>query len=100
MTTCCLALEDGVYYKGNSFGAQGEVTAEIIFNTGMTGYQEILTDPSHKGQMVIMTYPEIGNYGVNDEDIQSAAQAVAEGIAELRSEKFTVLSLQEYHKNT
>lgn len=66
-----LALEDGKIYKGKSFGAQGESYGEVVFNTSMTGYQEILTDPSYKGQMVTMTYPLIGNYGINDEDVES-----------------------------
>ena len=63
-----LALENGVYFEGSSFGATGETTGEVVFNTAMTGYQEILTDPSYHGQMVVMTYPLIGNYGVNDID--------------------------------
>ena len=67
-----IALEDGKIYKGKSFGAGGERYGEVVFNTSMTGYQEILTDPSYKGQMVTMTYPLIGNYGVNDEDAESA----------------------------
>ena len=67
-----LALEDGKIYKGGSFGAAGERCGEVVFNTSMTGYQEILTDPSYKGQMVTMTYPLIGNYGVNDEDAESS----------------------------
>jgi len=66
-----LALEDGTIFHGESFGAQGEVIGEIVFNTGMTGYQEVLTDPSYCGQIVAMTYPLIGNYGVNSEDIES-----------------------------
>jgi len=66
-----LALEDGRIYKGLSFGAEGERYGEVVFNTSMTGYQEILTDPSYKGQIVAMTYPLIGNYGVNDEDAES-----------------------------
>ena len=66
-----LALEDGTVYKGYAFGATGEVSGEVVFNTSMTGYQEILTDPSYKGQIVTMTYPEIGNYGVNEEDAES-----------------------------
>lgn len=66
-----LALEDGTYFKGESFGASGESYGEIVFNTSMTGYQEILTDPSYKGQIVAMTYPLIGNYGINPEDIES-----------------------------
>jgi carbamoyl-phosphate synthase small subunit len=66
-----LALEDGKIYKGLSFGASGERYGEVVFNTSMAGYQEILTDPSYKGQIVTMTYPLIGNYGVNDEDVES-----------------------------
>lgn len=66
-----LALEDGSVFSGTSFGAQGEVDGEVVFNTSMTGYQEILTDPSYRGQIVTMTYTEIGNYGVNDEDVES-----------------------------
>ncbi len=66
-----LALEDGTVYSGYCFGAVGEVEGEVVFNTSMTGYQEILTDPSYRGQIVTMTYPEIGNYGVNREDLES-----------------------------
>jgi carbamoyl-phosphate synthase small subunit len=66
-----LALEDGAVFEGWSFGFLGEKTGEVVFNTSMTGYQEILTDPSYKGQIVIMTYPLIGNYGINQEDIES-----------------------------
>jgi carbamoyl-phosphate synthase small subunit len=66
-----LALEDGRYFEGISFGARGERSGEIVFNTSMAGYQEILTDPSYKGQIVTMTYPLIGNYGVNEEDFES-----------------------------
>jgi carbamoyl-phosphate synthase small subunit len=66
-----LALEDGTVYTGTAFGAAGEVDGEVVFNTSMTGYQEILTDPSYRGQIVTMTYPEIGNYGVNPEDVES-----------------------------
>lgn len=69
--TAILALEDGKIYRGESFGAQGERFGECVFNTSMTGYQEILTDPSYKGQIVTMTYPLIGNYGVNEEDVES-----------------------------
>lgn len=66
-----LALEDGTIFKGLSFGATGERCGEVVFNTSLTGYQEILTDPSYKGQIVTMTYPLIGNYGVNPEDVES-----------------------------
>lgn len=67
-----LILEDGAIYEGTGFGASGESFGEIVFNTGMTGYQEVLTDPSYCGQIVTMTYPLIGNYGVNVDDIESA----------------------------
>src|SRR6059058_4686238 len=66
-----LALEDGTVYTGRAFGARGEKFGEVVFNTSMTGYQEVLTDPSYKGQIVTMTYPLIGNYGVNPEDRES-----------------------------
>lgn len=67
-----LALEDGTMFYGESFGTEGEIIGEIVFNTGMTGYQEVLTDPSYCGQIVTMTYPLIGNYGINMEDIESS----------------------------
>jgi carbamoyl-phosphate synthase small subunit len=66
-----LVLEDGRTFKGASFGAEGETFGEVVFNTSMSGYQEILTDPSYAGQIVCMTYPLIGNYGVNAEDVES-----------------------------
>ena len=66
-----LALEDGRLFQGWSFGAPGEHMGEVVFNTSMTGYQEVITDPSYKGQIVTMTYPLIGNYGVNEEDFES-----------------------------
>ena len=66
-----LALVDGTVFEGRAFGASGEVHGEVVFNTSMTGYQEILTDPSYCGQIVTMTYPLIGNYGVNVEDVES-----------------------------
>ncbi|HEX9664007.1 MAG TPA: glutamine-hydrolyzing carbamoyl-phosphate synthase small subunit [Candidatus Binatia bacterium] len=66
-----LALADGRYFEGLSFGAAGEAAGEVVFNTSMTGYQEILTDPSYEGQLVAMTYPQIGNVGVNLEDVES-----------------------------
>jgi len=67
-----VALEDGRIFEGESFTGPGEAFGEVVFNTGMTGYQEILTDPSYKGQIVTMTYPLIGNYGINPEDMESA----------------------------
>ena len=66
-----LVLEDGTTFYGNAFAGSGEVSGEIVFNTSMTGYQEVLTDPSYKGQIVTMTYPLIGNYGINSEDMES-----------------------------
>lgn len=75
--TVILALENGKIFKGTNFGAEGESTGEIVFNTGMTGYQEVLTDPSYHRQIVTMTYPLIGNYGINPEDFESDKPYVA-----------------------
>ena len=72
-----LALEDGTWFRGAAAGAQGEARGEVVFNTSMTGYQEVLTDPSYSGQIVTMTCPEIGNYGVSMEDLESRAPQVA-----------------------
>jgi carbamoyl-phosphate synthase small subunit len=72
-----LALEDGTVFSGRSFGREGETTGEVVFNTALCGYQEVLTDPSYAGQIVTMTYPHIGNYGVNREDVESARPQVA-----------------------
>jgi len=72
MDTAKLALENGTVFTGGAFGARGEIDGEVVFNTSMTGYQEILTDPSYHGQIVTMTYPQIGNYGVNGQDIESS----------------------------
>src|SRR5947208_13187326 len=66
-----LALRDGRVFRGESLGAAGEASGEVVFNTGMTGYQEILTDPSYAGQIVLLTYPLIGNYGINEDDFES-----------------------------
>ncbi|MEC9008213.1 MAG: glutamine-hydrolyzing carbamoyl-phosphate synthase small subunit [Planctomycetota bacterium] len=71
-----LALADGTVFTGNGFGATGEVYGEVVFNTSMTGYQEILTDPSYFGQIVTMTYPLIGNYGANEVDVESGGVAL------------------------
>src|SRR5207249_8303985 len=68
---CKLALEDGSVFTGSAFGATGTQAGEVIFNTSMTGYQEIFTDPSYCGQIVTMTFPLIGNYGVNPQDFES-----------------------------
>jgi carbamoyl-phosphate synthase small subunit len=98
-----LALEDGIIFRGKSFGATGERYGELVFNTSMTGYQEIITDPSYKGQIVIMTYPLIGNYGINKEDVESK-QPFVEGFvvrecskisSNWRSEKSLVDYLKE-----
>lgn len=72
MRRAILALADGTVFVGQSFGAEGEVTGEVVFNTSMTGYQEVLTDPSYNGQIVTMTYSQQGNYGINPEDIESS----------------------------
>jgi carbamoyl-phosphate synthase small subunit len=85
-----LALEDGLVFRGHAFGAEGEAYGEVVFNTSMTGYQEILTDPSYKGQMVCMTYPLIGNYGVNKEDVESSRPFV---------EGFIVKEVSRVHSN-
>lgn len=75
--TAKLALEDGTVFAGIAFGAEGEVDGEVCFNTSMTGYQEILTDPSYRGQIVTMTYPQIGNYGVNADDVENTRPHLA-----------------------
>lgn len=85
--TAKLALEDGTVFAGTAFGAAGEVDGEVCFNTSMTGYQEILTDPSYRGQIVTMTYPEIGNYGVNDEDVESRRPHLAGFIVREKSRR-------------
>ncbi len=77
MTDAILALEDGTTLRGRAAGAEGEAGGEVVFNTSMTGYQEILTDPSYAGQIVTMTSAEIGNYGVSDDDVESRGPQVA-----------------------
>src|SRR6188508_2724485 len=72
-----LALENGTWFRGRAAGAEGETAGEVVFNTSMTGYQEVLTDPSYKEQIVTMTSPEIGNYGVTPEDVESRGLQVA-----------------------
>ncbi len=98
-----LALEDGTVFDGWSFGFSGEKTGEIVFNTSMTGYQEILTDPSYKGQIVTMTYPLIGNYGITQEDVESRAPKVEGFIVKENSPIFSnwrgVYSLSDYLVN-
>ncbi len=95
-----LALEDGTVYTGRALGASGEVAGEVVFNTSMTGYQEILTDPSYRGQIVTMTYPQIGNYGVNRQDVESdriyLAGFVIREYSRRASNYRSQLSLEEY----
>ena len=110
-----LVLNDGVVFEGIGFGSEGETIGEVVFNTSMTGYQEILTDPSYKGQIVTMTYSQIGNYGINEEDIESNGGIKSEGFivkeacgfpsnwraekSEVRSQKSEVIkSLGDYLK--
>ena len=97
-----IALEDGTIFEGVSFGAAGQRYGEVVFNTSLTGYQEILTDPSYKGQIVTMTYPLIGNYGINTEDIESRKPFV-EGLiirekSRIASNWRSLKSLEEYLK--
>jgi len=95
-----LALEDGRYFEGESFGATGTRVGEVCFNTAMTGYQEVLTDPSYRGQMVAMTYPLIGNYGINSLDQESSSPHVRgfiiEELTEIPSNWRSEMSLDEY----
>ncbi len=88
--TAKLALEDGTVFTGRAFGAAGTSEGEVVFNTSMTGYQEILTDPSYKGQIVTMTYPLIGNYGINLEDVESKSPHVS---------GFVIKELSPVHSN-
>ena len=76
-TEAILALEDGTWFRGQAAGAEGVAGGEVVFNTSMTGYQEVLTDPSYSGQIVTMTCPEIGNYGVSAADVESRRPQVA-----------------------
>jgi len=101
-----LVLEDGAVFFGFAFAGQGEAMGEVVFNTGMTGYQEVLTDPSYKEQIVTMTYPLIGNYGINDEDMESSSIHL-EGLvvkeyqdfpSNFRSKKKLSTFLEEYGK--
>ncbi len=97
-----LVLEDGTLYRGWSFGASGTTLGEVVFNTGMTGYQEVLTDPSYCGQMVVFTYPELGNTGVNAEDEESQRPyvkgAIAKNICAQPSNWRSTQSLGDYLK--
>src|SRR5919206_347433 len=97
-----LLLEDGRIFRGRGHGYQGEAVGEVVFNTSMTGYQEILTDPSYEGQIVTMTYPLIGNYGINRQDVESKRPHVAgfiiKELAPLHSNYRADMSLDEYLK--
>jgi len=97
-----LALEDGTVYEGVSIGSTGEVDGEVVFNTSMTGFQEIMTDPSYRGQIVTMTNPMIGNYGVNDDDVESRKPQLSGFVvredSRIKSNFRSNLTLQEYLK--
>ncbi len=98
-----LILEDGTEFEGTLFGAPVECLGEVVFNTSMSGYQEVLTDPSYSGQIITMTYPMIGNYGVNDEDVESHAVQVAGFVVREYSKTYSnyraVMSLGQYLAN-
>ena len=100
MARAALALEDGTVYFGESFGGRGTSSGEVCFNTSMTGYQEILTDPSYRGQILCMTTPQIGNYGVNRDDVESAgihmAGFVVREVSRIPSNFTATGSLQDY----
>jgi carbamoyl-phosphate synthase small subunit len=89
-TRALLVLEDGAVFRGTAFAGRGRALGEVVFNTSMSGYQEVLTDPSYKGQIVAMTYPLTGTYGVNDEDMESAA---------IQVEGFIVKEYQDFPSN-
>lgn len=97
-----LVLADGTTYRGLSFGATGTTIGEVVFNTGMTGYQEVLTDPSYRGQMIVFTYPELGNTGCNEEDEESngpqVKAAIARNICDRPSNWRSTSSLPDYLK--
>src|SRR5436305_14843081 len=101
-TTALLVLEDGGVFSGQACGAEGEASGEAVFNTSMTGYQELLTDPSYKGQIVTMTYPLIGNYGINRLDVESrqphVAGCVVKELPPVYSNYRADMSLAEYLK--
>lgn len=100
-----LALEDGKIFRGRGFGASGERCGEVVFNTSMSGYQEIITDPSYKGQIVVMTYPLMGNYGINRDDVESrriflegfVAKEYSKHASNWRSEKSLDAYLKEHN---
>jgi len=100
MAKAILLLENGEFFIGKSLGKEGETMGEVVFNTSMTGYQEILTDPSYRGQIVTMTYPEIGNYGINRFAVESdkiqAAGFVVRQASKIASNWSSEMTLQEY----
>ncbi len=102
-SSAILLLEDGTYFEGISFGAVGTISGEVVFNTGMTGYQEVITDPSYFGQLITFTYPEIGNTGVNSEDNESSHPSVkgviVRQISETPSNWRHELSFEDWLKN-
>ncbi len=102
MAEAILALEDGLIFKGEAFGAEGETFGEVVFNTSLSGYQEILTDPSYKGQIVTMTYPHIGNYGINEADRESSRPwvegFVVKEVSPIVSSWRSEMSLDQYLK--
>ena len=102
MTDAILALEDGLTFRGTSLGFEGETYGEVVFNTSLSGYQEILTDPSYKGQIVTMTYPHIGNYGINEIDRESSRPWVegfiVKELSPIVSNWRSELSLDQYLK--
>ncbi len=98
----CLILEDGTVFPGYGFGYEGDSQGEVVFNTSMSGYQEVLTDPSYNGQIITMTYPMIGNYGVNEEDVESCKVQVAGFVVKEYSKQYSNFraeySLDDYLK--
>jgi carbamoyl-phosphate synthase small subunit len=105
MSKALLVLANGTVFEGMSFGSEGETIGEVVFNTSMTGYQEILTDPSYKGQIVTMTYTQMGNYGINEEDIESSGGPKIEGFIvreylDFPSNWRSTMSLDEYLKKS
>ena len=99
-----IALEDGRVFHGRAFAGSGEIDGELVFNTSMTGYQEILTDPSYNGQIVTLTYPLIGNYGINPDDMESwqphARGLVVGECSRITSNWRSTISLPEFLNNT
>lgn len=103
MKKAILAIEDGVWFEGESFGAESETFGEVVFHTGLSGDQEILTDPSSKGQRVCMTYPYIENYGINPEDVKSRRSWVegfiVKEMSPVASNDRSPMTLDQYLKN-